>query len=254
MFLTDEAPGKRQLAACAFLTHPRTRNTKQVAMNHEQDILPSIADMRTGDHYCNIYRSDEEHRRIVIDFVRQGVVRNEKMLYIVNVQTAAQLRETLATANIDVDALLSSAQLVIQTAKQAYLKEGEFDPDKMIELLSGETAKAVADGYTALRVTGDMTWALGGEPGSERVIEYEAKLNQYFPNSQCYAICQYDRRRFDAEMLLDILHTHPKVLLGQEGYDNSNMYFVPTELFLESDRHNALFERYAHNLTRHKKL
>jgi hypothetical protein len=119
----------------------------------------------------------------------------------------------------------------------------------MIALLREETDKALAEGYAALRVTGEMTWALAGEPGSERLVEYESKLNHFFPDSKCYAICQYDRRRFDAEMLLDILHTHPKVLYGTDGFENGDMYFVPTDSFLAGDRQSAMLDRWLHNLT-----
>jgi hypothetical protein len=52
----------------------------------------------------------------------------------------------------------------------------------MIALLESETEQALADGYAALRVTGEMGWALRGLPGSERLIEYEAKLNRFFPS------------------------------------------------------------------------
>lgn len=212
-------------------------------------ILPSIARMHAGDHYCGIYRTDEDHRALVIDFVRGGVARGEKMLYIVNLQTAAQLKATLAAAQVGADALIDRGQLVILTAKDAYLKEGQFDPDKMIALLRHETDQALAEGYSALRVTGEMTWALAGEPGSERLVEYESKLNQFFPDSACYALCQYDRRRFDAELLLDILHTHPKVLFGRDGFDNAHMYFVPPEKFLDGDRQSAMLDTWLGNLS-----
>jgi hypothetical protein len=210
--------------------------------------LPSVKDMIPGDHYCGIYRTDAEHRAIVTAFIRQGVERHEKMLYVVNIHTAAGLKALLASAGVDVDALLANGQLVILTAKDAYLKEGEFDPDKMIELLTKETEAALAEGYAALRVTGEMTWALAGEPGSERLVEYESKLNRFFPSSKCYAICQYDRRRFDSEVLLDVLHTHPKVMSGVDRYENENMYFVPTEAFLGPDRQSAVLDRWLHNL------
>lgn len=220
-------------------------------MTSSATVLPSIARMQAGDHYCGIYRTDEDHRALVVDFIRHGVERGEKMLYIVNIHTAAQLRAMLVAADIDVDALLEKRQLVILTAKEAYLKGGQFDPDKMLTLLREETDLALAEGYAALRVTGEMTWALAGDPGSERLVEYESKLNRFFPDSKCYAVCQYDRRRFDAEMLLDILHTHPHVLFGQEGFDNSNMYFVPPEEFLGPDRQSALLDRWLHNLSTH---
>lgn len=212
-------------------------------------VLPSISRMHAGDHYCGIYRTDEDHRRIVIDFVREGVARGEKMLYLVNIHTTAQLAKLLREAGIDADGLIASGQLTILAAKDAYLKDGEFIPEKMIQLLRETTDAAVAEGYPALRATGEMTWSLSGEPGSERLVEYEAMLNTYFPGSKCIAFCQYDRRRFDSEMLLDILHTHPKVLFGTEGCDNSKMYYVPPDSFLEADRPSAVLDCWLNNLS-----
>ena len=211
-------------------------------------ILPAIARMKPGDHYCGMFRSDEEHRAIIVDFVREGISRNEKMFYLVNLQTAEQLKATLTEADIPVDALVDKGQLVIMTAKEAYLRDGVFDPDRMIQLLSDETDKALAEGYAALRATGEMTWALAGEPGSEKLVEYEARVNELFARKPCYGLCQYDRRRFDADMLLDILHVHPKVLFGKEGLDNSQMNFVPPDSFMHRDRQSAMLDTYLHNL------
>lgn len=214
-----------------------------------ESVLPSIARMHAGDHYCGIFRTDEDHRRIVVDFVRDGIARGEKMLYLVNIHTAAHLVNILRDAGIDAEPYIASGQLTIRAAKEAYLTDGEFIPEKMIELLRDATQQALDEGYPALRATGEMTWALAGEPGSERLVEYEAMLNTFFPGSKCIAFCQYDRRRFDSEMLLDILHVHPKVLFGTEGCDNSQMYYVPPEAFLEADRESAVLDRWLKNLS-----
>jgi len=65
------------------------------------------------------------------------------------------------------------------------MQQGLFDPDGMIVLLRVETERALAEGYPALRVTGEMSWAPRGLPCSERLIEYEAKLNEFFPGGNC---------------------------------------------------------------------
>jgi hypothetical protein len=204
--------------------------------------------MQVGDHYCGIYRTEGEHRALVVDFIREGVRRREKMFYIVNVHTAAELKHLLDQDGLDAEALTESGQLMVLTAKEAYMREGEFDPDSMIALLRAETALAEDQGYPALRVTAEMSWALAGEPGSERLIEYESKLNEFFPRSNCYAICQYDRRRFDSEVLMDVLHTHPHALIGVRGFDNRHMYYVPPRAFLSADRQSAMLERWLANL------
>lgn len=214
-------------------------------------LLPALERMHPGDHYCGIFRSDADQRRIVVDFVRLGIERHEKMLYLVHLQTAERLRATLMDADIDVDALVASGQLAIQAAKEVYLVDGVFQPEMMIEMLGKETTQALDDGYAALRVTGEMSWALAGHPGSERLVEYESMLNAFYATgAKSYSICQYDQRRFDPELLIDVLHTHPSVLLDTEGFDNSSMYYVPPEAFLNADRNNGILETRLANLTK----
>ena len=89
----------------------------------------------------------------------------------------------------------------------------------MIALLRAETQRAIEEGYSALRVSSEMSWALKGLPGSERLIEYEARRT-LLPGSGCLALCQYDRRPFDPQALLDVLETHPIAVIGTEIYDN----------------------------------
>ena len=74
-----------------------------------------------------------------------------------------------------------------------------------------------------------MSWALKGMSGSERLIEYESKLNDFFPESKCLALCQYDRRLFKPEMLLDVLATHPAVVVDTDVYQNA--YYTPPSEF-----------------------
>ena len=77
----------------------------------------------------------------------------------------------------------------------------------MVALLESETRKAVSEGFSALRVTGEMDWVLKGLPGSERLIEYEAMLNNFFPGSDCLAICQYRRSLFSPEIIRGVSPT-----------------------------------------------
>ncbi|ANH66828.1 MEDS domain-containing protein [Mitsuaria sp. 7] len=219
-------------------------------MCNTTSILPALEAMKPGDHYCGLFRSDADQRHITVDFVRLGMERHEKMLYLVHLQTAERLRATLIDAGIDVDALVASGQLVVQAAKDVYLIDGVFDPRMMIAMLGRETTSAIEAGYAALRVTGEMSWALEGDPGTERLVEYEALLNDFYATgAKTYSICQYDQRRFDAELLLDVLHTHPRVLLDTEGIDNSSMYYVPPQAFLAADRNGGILETRLANLT-----
>lgn len=182
--------------------------------------LHTIRDVKPGDHIAWLYEMEERHRAILTPFLWQGLEEGEKVLYIVDSHTADTILGYLRDAGLDVEPYLASGQLAILTCDETYIREGVFDPEGMITFLQAETEQALAEGYAALRSSGEMTWALQGLPGSQRLIEYEARLNEFVPGSKCLITCQYDRRRFGSKVLLDVLRTHPLSIVGTVLYDD----------------------------------
>lgn len=218
-----------------------------------QTLSDMLQQLTFGDHLCLIYRNKKDQFAVVIPFIRQGLENGEKCLYIVDERTAHDVKEALAQEGSDVEACLASGQLTLLVKEETYLKEGFFDPDKMIALLIESTEAALQEGYSGLRVTGEMTWVLSERPGSDRLIEYEAKLNRIFPGSKSLAICQYNETRFSPELLIDVLATHPLVVI--DGLVTRNFYFVPPEEFLREKRNPAMeYTRYLHNIQERENL
>lgn len=214
--------------------------------------LRTIADLKPGDHLCCIYERDAEHRALLTPFLRQGLEQDQKVFYIVDARTVETVLGYLRDDGVDVEAYLDRGQLSMLTRHETYMQDGVFDPDKMIATLRAETARALDEGYTALRVTGEMTWALRGLPGSERLIEYETKLNEFSPGSQCLAICQYDRRRFTPEILLDVLRTHPIAMIGTKLYEN--FYYIPPDQLLGGNLQATELRNWTQNLADRKRV
>jgi PAS domain S-box-containing protein len=191
------------------------------------DIQAKLAKLKAGDHLCLIYDTGEEHRAVLISYIRQGLERNEKVFYVADAGNVSDITGYLKDSGLDVEPYLKHKQLIILFPSELYLLNGRFDPDLIIRMLGDETDKAIAEGYSALRVTGETNWVLQKPPGWERLMEYEIKLNTFFPGSKTIALCQYDRRKFDARVLLDILTTHPISIVGTDIFDN--IYYVPPE-------------------------
>jgi hypothetical protein len=187
--------------------------------------LRRVDDLQPGFHACLLYETEEEYRAVVLPFVRKGLERGERVAYIADAHAEADIADYLGEDGFDVSTYAARGQLHLYTPDQTYLRHGVFDPERMIGLLRSETDRAVDEGYATLRITGEMTWALRNLPGSERLIEYEAKLNNFIPGSRSVVICQYDRLRFPPDLLLDVLATHPICIIGTSAYQNS--YYVP---------------------------
>jgi signal transduction histidine kinase len=202
--------------------------------------------LQAGDHLCCLYASEEEHRALLSPFMRQGLERHEKVLYLLDDHTAEQILAYLDADGVEAAPYLQRGQLTVRSSDSTYLPAGRFEPERMIALLRSETERAVAERYKALRVTGEMSWALKGLPGSDRIVEVEAKLNTFFPGSQCLAICQYDRRRFDPRVLLEVLETHPLAVIGTEVFDN--FYYMPPQDFFGAHPVTAKLESWLNHL------
>ncbi len=210
-----------------------------------------IQQLKPGDHLCCIYESQEEWQGLIKPFIGLGLERREKIIYIVDSTTAEKVLRSLLENRLESKLYSESGQLIFLNADQAYMQEGIFDPERMISFLQEQTERAINEGYSALRITGEMSWAVRGLPGSERLIEYESKLNDFLSRSKCLAICQYDRRRFEPRVILDLLTTHPIIIIGTEFFDN--FYYIPSKDFLAPDPSAARLNTWLKSLADQKR-
>jgi len=194
-------------------------------------LIRGIEDLKPHEHLCQIYDTPEEWGAVAAAFLITGLRRGEKCDYIVDTHTADQVRALLHEQGVDVTAAEASGQLAIFHETESYTQGGFFDPDQIIAFLVSAAETAIAEGYHAIRGVGEMSWVLRGHPGSNRFVEYEAKLNRdLFPNYPVTGICQYEWQRFGLPLLLDVICTHPTIIIGTKVYENP--YYIPAAEFL----------------------
>jgi len=210
------------------------------------DLVAAIGKVGVHDHLCLIYETQEEQFSAILPFMKIGLERGEKCVYLVDDNTAAMVIDGMKAAGMDAEAAVESGMLTIASKQDVYLKQGFFDPDWMIGFLKRATDEARAAGFSALRIAGEMTWVLSGDPGTERLMEYEAKLNYFFPENDALAICQYNRNRFPPEIIKGVISTHPFVIYG--GVVCSNFYYVPPDDFLEEEQPDKEISRLLANI------
>ena len=214
--------------------------------------LSDVANLEPGQHLCWLYDTEDEHRAVLVPFVRRGLDLGDKVVYLACAHVPRTIAGYLADDGIDVDAYLSSGQLSILEADQVYLRGGRFDPGGVIAWIEEQAGNAQRDGYRSLRISGEMTWALSRRPGCELLVEYESRLNECFDSMACIALCQYDRRRFDAAVLNQVLVTHPDVLIGTELCHN--LSWVPPQEYLSELRPLALLTYRMEDMVAHARL
>lgn len=165
----------------------------------------------------------------MVPFFIDGLARKERCFWIADDRTVEEVKTFLHQAGIDIAEELRRENFTIVTKRETYLQDGEFDPHKMIGIMAGVLADAMSKGFKGLRSSGEMTWALGNDKGSDRAMEYEALLNDFFPGKPWVAICQYNQKRFEPAIILDVLRTHRYAIVGEQVCPN--LYFEPTQMF-----------------------
>jgi hypothetical protein len=100
----------------------------------------------------------------------------------------------------------------------------------MLALIEEVLQSADTAGYPLTRLVAHMEWALLDKPGVDNLVEYETRLNYVLPKYDDPVICTYDLSKFPASLVMDIMRTHPVVIIG--GILQENPFFVPPDQFL----------------------
>jgi hypothetical protein len=183
-------------------------------------------------HICAFFNSSDEEHRVLGSFVKDGFGRGERAFHIVGPEQREDHLKWLAESGIDVENAAASGQLELRSWGEAYLRGGRFDQDDMLALIEGELESGPMLGYPLTRLLAHMEWACTDSPGVDDLVEYETRLNYVLPKYDDPVICTYDLSKFGSSVAMDIMRTHPVVIIG--GVLQENPFFVsPDEFLLE---------------------
>jgi hypothetical protein len=197
------------------------------------DVLPlgvAGVNVRPGDHICAFYVGVEERDQVLLPYLREGLRAGDKVICVVDASEPAELLASIGP-DIDVDGCIASQQFELRPSSDAYLAAGSFSTGDMLEFWNASVGAALGEGgYTFSRAVGEMTWALRDPLGVEELVGYESELNRFMPKYPQLILCLYDLKRFGGGIVVDMLKTHPKLLLGGMLLDNP--YYLSPDEFL----------------------
>jgi hypothetical protein len=181
-------------------------------------------------HICAFFNDFDEQHRVLRSFIKEGFERGDKAFHIVDPGLWEDHLQRLAEAGIDVQRARSTGQLEMRRWQDAYLRDDRFDQDAMLALLEEVLQSGAAAGYPLTRFVSRAEAALVNKAGVDSWLEYETRVNYVVPKYNDPVICTYDLSKFSASIVMDMLRTHPVVIIG--GVLQENPFFVPPDQFL----------------------
>ena len=182
-------------------------------------------------HVCAFFHSLDEEYHVLLPFIKAGFACGDRAFHVVDPRLRDEHLRRLSAAGIDVAPSQANGQFKLCDWHEAHVQDGRFDQHRMLSFLEGALEDGVRQGFRLSRSIGHMEWAVEDLPGVEDLVEYEARLNFILPKYRDPIICVYDLNKFGGAIVLDILQTHPMVIIG--GTLQENPFFVPPDQFLE---------------------
>ncbi len=186
--------------------------------------------LQPGSHVCAFYRGDSDRDRLLTGYLGAGLAAGDKCICIVDSAGTAERLGTLPGVCGEPGPF--GGQLVIYLPESTYLAGGEFTTADMLTFWTEAMVKAEIEGYSFCRLVGEMTWALRDAPGVEHLVGYESELNRVTASSPVVVLCLYDLDRFGGEVVVNVVKTHPQVLI--QGILVENPYYLEPDEFLRS--------------------
>ena len=104
----------------------------------------------------------------------------------------------------------------------------------MLEVFEQAASGSSTGGFPLSRIICRMDWVVEGGSHIDNLVEFESRVNDVWRRHDDAVICTYHLKKFGGDTVIDIMRTHPLVIIG--GILQENPFFVPPEEFLPEVR------------------
>jgi hypothetical protein len=187
-----------------------------------------------GDHICGVFSGEMERDQVLIPFLQAGLASGDKCICVVDGTAPGEIVAALGPAG-KAAALATSKQLEVIGAPDLYLRSGRFSADEVI----GSWKAAISDAMYAGQfdvVRAVEAWSRRDVlPDMTELLMLESEMNQYLPLYPQIVVCLYDIDRFGGGALMNLVMTHPRMLVG--GVVIENPYLLTPDEILAKTAH-----------------
>jgi hypothetical protein len=197
---------------------------------NEHPIRLGSSELGAHRHVCGFFRNPEEEYHFLLPVIKEGFERGEKAFHIVSTADQQAHLQRLQSAGIDAALAQERGQLELHDRNQFYFPDGHFDEKRTVAQWTAVLDGAIQDGYPRTRVIAHMEWE---RDDPDQLLQYESNFNR-FPRSRDLLICVYDLSKYSGAFIMDIMRTHPMIIIG--GIIQMNPFYVPPDQFLQEFR------------------
>lgn len=161
-------------------------------------------------HYFGCYVSAKDRECMAASFIREGLLSGEHALCLVPDPQGMAVRFRDACL-VDGFSPPPTPHVTFHRSETIYIRDGAFDPDRVLSLLVSYVQSALELGFTGMRVVSDASWLLEHPLGAHQVVEYEHRVNRVAQGMPCSLLCLYPGKALPRAFLTYVFLAHPYV-------------------------------------------
>jgi len=190
-----------------------------------------------GDHICGVFSGEAERDQVLIPFLQAGLASGDKCICIVDGTAPGKIVAALGPVG-QAAALTGDKQLEVIAASDMYLRSPHFSADEVIGAWKAAISDAMYSGrYDVVRAA--EAWSRRDLlPDMNELLMLESEMNRYLPLYPQVVMCLYDMDQFGSGALVNLVMTHPRMLVGGMVIENP-YYLTPDEVLAKAVRRDT---------------
>ncbi|MDP2895444.1 MAG: PAS domain S-box protein [bacterium] len=175
-----------------------------------------VGDVPWGTHFCQFYQTSEDLVEIVIPYIGEGLAANEFCMWVTSGPLSVEQAEAALRAAVpSLDEYAARGQIEILDYRQWYIKNGKFEPDRMLQNWVDKVGEALKKGFAGLRLCGDTFWLRHAD--WDGFARYEETVNSVIGRYRMLALCTYSPEMCRATEIMDVVANHRFALIKRAG-------------------------------------
>jgi len=195
---------------------------KSLKVTSDAKLMRILRNLKPRDHAILIYDSKEAKHNTLFSYIQKGLRKGEAAVYICSEETPDEIRVAMKKFGIEVDKYQDTDALKILPYTEIYIRDGTFNIESIMEVWSKFYDDAMSQGFSGMRVTGEMSCFIEHKL-VEELINYEQALHTIL-DIPMMAICAYNAEALTnvenpIDVYSELVKAHGKVLFA--GKDNN---------------------------------
>jgi len=192
------------------------KKSKSTNLDKRDSGIEVIGEVPWGTHFCLFYQTKEDLIDILVPYFKAGLESNEYCMWVTSEPLNQKDAENAIKKSLpNFEQYLNKKQIEIIPHNEWYLKNNEFNSQRVLDDWVDKLNYGLSQGFKGLRLTGNTFWL--EEKDWKAFTDYEEEVNNIIGNYNMIGVCTYCLEKCGPYELLDVIHNHQFALIRREG-------------------------------------